>query len=170
MMTMVKDKILISACLAGQPVRYNGTARTLADDILATWTAAGCLVPVCPECAGGMPVPRPAAEIQDGCSGEDVLDGRARVVDCTGQDVTDEFLAGARDVLRTAQENNCRFALLTEGSPSCGSLLIYDGSFAGRRHSGEGVTTALLRRAGIEVFGDVTTLQKRMEAGKPAPQ
>ena len=45
--------------------------------------------------------------------------------------------------------------MLKEGSPSCGSGSIYDGSFKGRKIPGEGVTTALLRQAGIHVFSEL---------------
>ena len=57
-------KLLVSACLLGDPVRYDGQAQRLADPSLRVWQQAGMLVPFCPEVAGGLPTPRPAAECQ----------------------------------------------------------------------------------------------------------
>ena len=148
-------KILISACLMGQPVRYNGSARPLLHEAVARWKAEGRLVVFCPELAGGFSVPRPAAEIAGARDGNAVLDGVARVVERSGRDVSDGFVEGARRALEIAQANGCRHALLIDGSPSCGSGFLYDGSFSGRRHAGEGVTAALLRRHGIAVFSDL---------------
>ncbi|WP_029495687.1 2-thiouracil desulfurase family protein [Gluconobacter oxydans] len=148
----MKNRILVSACLLGQPVRYDGKAKTLLNPLLQQWQEEGRLVVVCPELAGGMPVPRPPAEIGARQDGKDVLQGDARVTDTSGADVTEEFVAGARIALNVAQTQGCRFALLMEGSPSCGSQMIYDGSFSGQKHAGAGVTAALLRQNDIQVF------------------
>lgn len=145
------EKILISACLTGEPVRYNGTGNRIENAILTRWRATDRLVPVCPEVCGGLPVPRPAAEIQGG-DGDAVLDGAATVTDRTGRDVTAAFLEGARKALALAVENGCALAILTEKSPSCGSRTIHDGGFSGGKTAGAGVTSALLRRHGIAVF------------------
>ncbi len=147
-------KILISACLMGLPVRYDGKPKTLLHAAVARWREDGRLVSFCPELAGGFAVPRPPAEIAGAMDGGDVLDGAAQVVEPTGRDVSDGFIEGARRALAVAQENGCRHALLIDGSPSCGSGFLYDGSFSGRRHEGEGVTAALLRRHGIAVYSD----------------
>jgi len=98
----------------------------------------------------GLPTPRPPAEIQGG-DGRDVLEGRARVVNIEGKDVTAEFLAGAQKALRIAQRRGIKEAVLKARSPSCGVGQIYDGSFSGRLREGDGVTTALLKRGGIIV-------------------
>jgi uncharacterized protein YbbK (DUF523 family) len=147
-------KILVSMCVVGHPVRYNGSAKTSAHDALERWQREGRLVPVCPELAGGFSVPRPPAEIAGGESGQQVLSGMARIVDVNGTDVTAPFVTGAHTALAVAQAHDCRFAILADGSPSCGSTFIYDGSFGNRRHAGAGVTAALLREHGIEVFAD----------------
>lgn len=123
------------------------------DDLFERWRAEGRLVPFCPEVAGGLPVPRPPAEIVGG-DGADVLDGAARVVADTGEDVTEAFVAGARLALETARRAGARVALLKESSPSCGSRMIYDGTFTGTWVAGDGVTAALLEREGIRVFGE----------------
>lgn len=135
------SSILVSACLLGQPVRYDGQAKTLADATLERWRAEGRLVPFCPEVAGGLAVPRPAAEIRE-----------ARILTGDGHDVTAAFHTGAAATLAAATAAGCRFALLTDGSPSCGSTIIHDGSFTRTRIAGAGVTAALLRAHGIRVF------------------
>ena len=153
-MKSIPPKILISACLLGRPVRYDGKGKLLADPLIERWKAEGRFVGYCPEQAGGLPTPRPPAEIEGGMNGEDVLAGRARVMEATGGDVTREFIAGGKKAVAVAREHGCAFALLIDGSPSCGSSFIYDGSFSGARHPGFGVTAALMRRAGIAVFSD----------------
>ncbi|WP_411033553.1 DUF523 domain-containing protein [Shinella sp. BYT-45] len=147
-------KILISACLAGLPVRYNGSAKPLLHEAVGRWKAEGRLVTLCPELAGGFQVPRPPAEIEGGLNGDDVLDARARVLEVSGRDVSAAYVDGARIALKIAHENGCRHALLIDGSPSCGSGFVYDGTFSGVRHAGQGVTAALLRRSGIAVYSD----------------
>ncbi len=145
-------KILISACLLGHAVRYDGKGKPLAHAAIERWKQEGRLVTICPEMAGGMAVPRPPAEIENGASGLDVLEGRARVIEITGGDVTSQFIDGAQKALAFAKNNGCAYALLIDGSPSCGSVAIYDGSFSGRKQAGNGVTAALLAQAGIAVF------------------
>lgn len=147
-------KILVSACLMGHAVRHDGKAKPLIHPALERWRQEARLVTICPEMSAGMPVPRPPAEIEAGMNGEDVLASRARVIEVTGADVTQGFLDAAENALALARQEECRYALLIDGSPSCGSGFIYDGSFQGHRHAGNGVTAALLRQAGIAVFSD----------------
>lgn len=144
--------ILISACLHGQPVRYDGQAKTFDHPRVIRWREEGRLVAICPELAGGFETPRLPAEIEAGMTGSDVLAGRARVLDSAGTDVTAAYLDGAKAALDLARQTACVAALLIDGSPSCGSASIYDGSFSGAKHSGEGVTAALFRAAGLPVF------------------
>lgn len=137
--------------MAGWACRFDGRAKT--DDDVVAQVGAGEAVPVCPEMIGGLSSPRRPAEIVDG-DGEDVLDGRARVVDDQGRDVTDAVLAGARQALALVREHGLSEAVLKDGSPSCGSREVYDGSFTGTRRPGEGVTAALLRRHGVRVLSE----------------
>ena len=146
--------ILVSACLLGEAVRYNGSDRRCDDPILLRWLAEDRVVPFCPEVAAGAPVPRPPSEIAGAKSGADVLVGRARVVEPDGNDVTGLFIQGAELTLARAHERGIRIAVLKEGSPSCGSDLIYDGNFSGRRLPGAGVTAARMRQGGIAVFSE----------------
>lgn len=150
----MKQKLLVSACLLGQAVRYDGAAKRCDHALLARWVAEGRVLPLCPELLGGLPVPRPPAEIGNGAGGAAVLAGSAQVVDVTGQLVSGAFLAGARRTLALAQAEGVRVAVLKEGSPSCGSARIRDGSFGGLSVAGAGVTAALLRQAGLQVFSE----------------
>jgi uncharacterized protein YbbK (DUF523 family) len=112
--------------------------------------ADGRAVLVCPEEDGGLPTPRPPAEIVGG-DGHDVLAGRAAVVTASGDDVTEIYVAGARVALDRAREAGARKAILKSRSPSCGAGAIYDGTFTRTVHDGDGVTAALLRQHDIEV-------------------
>jgi uncharacterized protein YbbK (DUF523 family) len=142
---------LVSACLMGCECRYDkkdnwiGTIEQLVKD--------GKAVPACPEQLGGLPTPRPPAEIIGG-DGFDVLDGKARVVDNTGNDVTANFIQGAQQALRIAQTVGATEAILKERSPSCGSAMIYDGTFSKTKRTGVGVTAALFIRNGIAVTSE----------------
>ena len=147
------SKVLVSACLLGQPVRYDGRSSGH-PDLLQTWQREGRVVPLCPEVAGGLPTLRPPAEIPGGQGGA-VLDGEAQVVTVGGEDVSAQFLAGARLALELVRRHGIRVAVLKSGSPSCGNRLVYDGTFSGTKVSGEGVTSALLRREGVLVFSEL---------------
>ena len=146
------ERILVSACLLGQPVRYDGGSHGPFDQLLA-WQTEGRLVPLCPEVAGGLPTPRPAAEIPGG-SGRQALAGRVPVLDVHGLDVSEAFRTGAETALRLVRERHIRLAVLKARSPSCGNRQNYDGSFSGTLIDGEGVTAAALRQAGVQVFNE----------------
>jgi len=147
------EKILVSRCLLGHRVRYDGGASGPFDQ-LASWLAQGRVVALCPEVAGGLPTPRPAAEIPGG-QGIEVLEGNARVLTADGEDFSAEFLSGARQALELVEKHHIRIAVLKANSPSCGNLQTYDGTFSGVKVSGEGVTAALLKRAGVQVFSEL---------------
>lgn len=148
------EKILISACLLGDPVRYDGQAKTIQHDLLTKWQAEGRLIPLCPEVAGGLPTPRAPAEVNRS-NGDTVLakDGfeNVRVLTQAGEDVSEQFIKGAEMALSLCKKHNIKYAVLTAKSPSCGSGKIYDGSFSSVLVDGDGITTSLLRRYGIQV-------------------
>lgn len=144
-------KILVSACLLGDPVRYDGNSKTVDSTELDALLAQDRVIGFCPEVAGGLPVPRAAAEIHAG-DGNAVIARLAWVKTCDGRDVTDYFLSGAEQALALCHEHDITVAVLTETSPSCGSSRIYDGSFNRNAIPGSGVTAALLRQHGIMVF------------------
>ncbi|MBC7225789.1 MAG: DUF523 domain-containing protein [Thermoflexales bacterium] len=143
--------VLVSACLLGLPTSYDGRGHLVAE--LVRLAALGRVVPVCPEVAGGLPVPRPPAEIVGG-SGGDVLDGRARVLTAAGEDVTEAYLRGAEVALALVRRYGIRLAVMKARSPSCSPSGIYDGTHTHRLIPGEGVTAALLRREGVRVVSE----------------
>ncbi len=145
------DGYLVSACLLGIRTRYDGGCCPVPR--LIQLAARGLAVPVCPEVAGGLPIPRPSAEIVGG-DGQAVLDGQARVLTIDGKDMTEAFLSGARQALETAQHLGIRQAVLKEDSPSCSCRRIYDGTFSDCIVSGQGVAAALLQRNGITVLSE----------------
>ncbi len=149
-----KDKILVSACLLGRKVRYNGNALYVSSDsadIFNQWVAQDKVISVCPEVDAGMDTPRIPAEISGG-DGYDVWEETALVIGKDGRDLTPFFKKGAKIAMDLCRRYNIRVAVLAENSPSCGSSAVYDGSFANKKIAGAGVTTALLRNNGIEVF------------------
>lgn len=160
------NRVLISACLLGVRVRYDGRSMDLDHPVLHRWHQEGRLVAVCPEMAGGLPVPRAPAEIRGDDGGEAVWKGTATVVTRQGVDVTPMFKQGALQTLATARMTRVIAAILTERSPSCGSTVLYDGSFSGRRRSGRGVTAQLLAASGIRVFSqnDITAAERWIAA------
>lgn len=147
--------VLVSACLLGSPVRYNGADKRSDNPVLRRWQAEGRVISVCPEVAGGLPVPRPPAEMEGGAGGGRVLSGQIRVVGPEGRDVSAAFVRGAESALQLAQRHRIKLAVLKEGSPSCGSGYVYDGTFSGVRRPELGVTSALLEANGIKVFSEL---------------
>ena len=150
---VMKSKILVSACLMGHKVRYNGSEKAHLEETLRRWQNEHRLVTHCPELAAGLSIPRLPAEIVDG-TGYDVMQGRARILESDGHDVTAHYQLAAWLALRAAQEAGCCAAILTDGSPTCGSQEIYSGTFSGQRQAGMGVAAALLQKNGIQVFSD----------------
>ena len=134
-------KILVSACLLGENCKYNG-GNNYNEDV-AKLAEGHKLIPICPECFGGLPIPRVPSEIKGG-----------RVYSKNGEDLTDEFNDGAEKALYVAEESGCQLAILKERSPSCGFGEIYDGSFSGKTVRGNGITAQLLYDNGIKIMGE----------------
>ena len=143
------EPVLVSACLAGIPVRHDGSSNERS--AVAELVAQGRAVLVCPEVDGGLGTPRPPAEIVGG-DGSDVLAGRARVLTVDGVDMTEPYVRGARLALEAAQVAGAATAILKARSPSCGRDAIYDGTHSRTLTEGDGVTAALLRAHGLTVL------------------
>lgn len=133
--------VLVSACLAGVPCRWDGADK--GNGKVAELARRGEAVLVCPEQLGGLSTPREPSELSGG-----------RVLDRAGRDVTEEFRRGAEVCLAIAELCGCRKAILKAKSPSCGSGQVYDGTFSGRLVPGDGLTAALLKSRGIEVVSE----------------
>ncbi|WP_237079403.1 DUF523 domain-containing protein [Myxococcus xanthus] len=141
--------VLVSACLLGEACRYDGRSQR-SERVLAA-LADKNVIPVCPEVASGLPVPRPPVDLRGG-TGVDVWAGRAVAVErAAGIDRTEAFQQGARLALEAARRFGATVALLKEKSPSCGSQRVYE---SGQLRAGEGITTALLRAKDITVLSD----------------
>ena len=135
------EKILISACLVGDKVRYDGHSNysPLIKDLLEKYE----LVPFCVEVEGGLGCPRKPSERKG-----------SRVVNNAGKDVTKNYLKGAEMALNICKYLDIKIAILKENSPACGVHQIHDGSFSGKLIKGEGTTTELLRKNGITVYSE----------------
>lgn len=140
------ENLLISACLLGVECKYSGGSNALPEETIEKLRTRYRLIPVCPETAGGLPTPRDPSERL----GE-------RVVSCRGADVTAQFKKGAEAALTLARRYGCTTALMKEHSPSCGSGLIYGGSFSGKLVKGDGCAAELLKAAGVSVVGENVT-------------
>lgn len=138
------EKILISACLYGEAVRYDGRDNLIDCPQLKAWKAQGRLIVLCPEVSGGLPTPRPPAELQ--------TDGE--VITAEGDDVTRSFQLGAQQAIALCRQHQIKLALLKENSPSCGSHFIYNGQFSGTKIPGQGLTAATLQANGVTVFSE----------------
>lgn len=137
------ERLLISACLLGRPCKYSGGSNALPPETLAALRRRWRLTAVCPETAGGLPIPREPSERRPGG-----VFGRG------GEDVTAAFEKGGETALALARRFGCRAALLKERSPSCGCGGVYDGSFTGRVIPGDGVAAEKLRAAGLRLLGE----------------
>lgn len=135
------EKILISACLVGDKVRYDG--RSNYSPLIVKLLEQYELVPFCPEVEGGLTTPRNPSEQK----GEKVYMNN-------GRDVTHQFEKGAELALNICQYLGIKIAILKDGSPSCGSKEIHDGSFSGKKIKGKGVTASLLEKKGIKVISE----------------
>lgn len=134
-------KIMVSACLLGDNVKYNEGNNQ--NNELIEFLQNHEVFKVCPEVMGGLKVPRIPAEIVND-----------KVINQEGMDVTDNYENGAKKVLKIVQDNNIKIAILKKNSPSCGSNYIYDGTFSHKLIKGDGITTKLLKENGIKVFNE----------------
>ena len=139
----MREKVLISACLAGINCKFNGENNLLDSGILDEILKKYHLLFVCPEVFSGLSTPREPAEMKDGL-----------VVTKTAKDVSENFKFGAEICLKIAKLNGCKKAILKARSPSCGSGQIYDGSFSKKLVFGDGVAAKLLKENEILVFSE----------------
>jgi uncharacterized protein YbbK (DUF523 family) len=135
------ERILVSACLLGLKVRYDGKEKT--NEELVEKIKDYDFIPVCPEIFGGLSTPRVPAEIREN-----------KVINKEGIDVTSNYNRGAEEVLKLAKKFNIKRVVLKSKSPSCGKGKVYDGSFSGNLVDGFGVTAKLLMDNGIDVLSE----------------
>ena len=136
-------KVLISACLLGDNVKYSGGNNLTPELVTLLEKYNVKIVKICPECFAGLPIPRVPSEIRE-----------EKVYGKDGRDITEEFLIGAEKTYQIAKIKQVDFAILKERSPSCGSSFIYDGSFSGKVIQGQGLTARRLNKENIVIFSE----------------
>ena len=141
-----KERLLISACLVGDNVKYDGTNNLMSEDILNNLSEKYELVPICPEVLGGMTVPRVPCEITSLQPLE--------IKNEFGIDMKDHFISGENEVLYYVGKFSIKYALLKSNSPSCGNEYIYDGNFNGTLVKGQGITANILSSNGVKVYNE----------------
>lgn len=135
----MKEKLLISSCLLGNNVKYNGKNNYI--EGIEALKELYDLVIICPEVMGGLSIPRIPSEIRNN-----------QVFNKEGLNVTNEFLKGANIALDLVNKHNIKYALLKDGSPSCGSTYIYDGTFNSIKINNFGMTVRLLKEKNIKIY------------------
>jgi len=146
-------KLFVSACLTGKAVQYDGKLRKIENPILQKWIKEKKVFPFCPEIAGGLDTPRNRAEIVKIKAAKNIED-RFLIKDIEHNDLTDHFIAGAQLSLKFAKEKNIKLALLKDGSPSCGTTYIHDGSFTNVRIKGKGILAYFFDENNILCFNE----------------
>ena len=141
---MNPQKIIISACLLGDDVKYDGTNNSILNDpLIQKLIELDMLIKICPEVEGGLPIPRPKSEIIGN-----------KVQNIQKIDVTQQFLLGAQKICEIAQKNSVKIAILKSKSPSCGKDFVYDGSFSKVLINGDGLSVRALKKMGVKVFSE----------------
>ena len=143
--------ILVSACLAGIPCRYDGKSKTVPE--IRKLVQNGKAVTVCPELLGGLEIPRPPAEIRNG-----------RILTEKGRDVTQNYVNGSKKALEICLMNHCDQAVLKEKSPACGAHVVYDGTFTGRITERHGIFASMLLENHIPCFNEYEYKEKKNES------
>ena len=144
---MEKEKLLISSCLLGENVKYDGTNNVLSKEILKKLNEKYELFSFCPEVAGGLPTPRIPCEI--------ISQNPLKIVNKNNEDKTVNFIDGANKTLDLCIKNNIKIALLKSNSPSCSNHFIYDGTFSSSKIKSNGVTTNQLLLNNILTYNEI---------------
>ena len=145
-----KKKILVSGCLLGMKVNYEGKGCQV--DELRQLFLQGQAIPVCPEALANLPIPRDPAEIV-------LVNEERKVYNNKEIDVTEEYRLGAQRTLDTARTSGAKIAIMKSKSPSCGCGKIYDGTFSNNLVDGDGIAAALLKENGIRVITEEDFLE-----------
>jgi len=147
----MKENILVSSCLLGELVKYDGSHNKLEDILLKKLQDKYNIIPVCPEVEGGLGTPRTPCEI--------VLHNPLKIINKDGEDKTIEFINGANHTIKLAIMKNVKIALLKSNSPSCSNKYIYDGNFSDNKVIGVGITTMILEENEIKVYNEKEIMQ-----------
>lgn len=137
--------ILVSKCLLGENCKYSGGNNY--NKSVVEFCENHNIIPICPECMGGLPTPREPSEIR-------FVNGVEKVFTQSGCDVSASFQKGAEASLKAANENETELCILKESSPSCGVNNIYDGTFSHVKISGMGLTAKILKQNGFKILSE----------------
>ncbi|MCT4585196.1 MAG: DUF523 domain-containing protein [Peptostreptococcaceae bacterium] len=143
-------KTLVSACLLGIDCKYSGENNK--NEELLEFLKGKDIIPICPEQLGGLKTPRQMAELKS--TAKDIVENEGIVITKDNVDVTKEFLKGGYEILKYLKLFDIEKAILKEGSPSCGSNFVYDGSFSSKKIKGQGITAYLLQKEGVKLFSE----------------
>ena len=132
-------KIAVSACLLGENCKYNGGNNR--NEAVLNFIKDKEVIPVCPEVAGGLPVPRVPVELVNG-----------EAVNRDGVNVDREFRLGVERMLEKLAGEEIELVILQPRSPSCGVKQIYDGTFTGTLVDGQGMFAKALQEKGYRVM------------------
>ena len=143
----LKEKLLISSCLLGENVKYDGSNNSLSKDFLDKLKEKYELFSFCPEVAGGLPTPRVPCEI--------ISQNPLKIVNKNNEDKTIEFVNGANKTLELCRKEGIKIALLKANSPSCSNHFIYDGTFSSTKIKSNGVTTNQLLLNNILIYNEL---------------
>lgn len=143
-------KILVSACLLGIDCKYSG--KNNKNEKLLEFLKGKDIIPICPEQLGGLKTPRQMAELKS--SAKEIIENKGIVITKDNKDVTKEFLKGGYEILKYLELFDIEKAILKEGSPSCGSNFVYDGSFSSKKIKGQGITAYLLEKEGVKLSSE----------------
>lgn len=133
------EKVIVSACLLGEPCRYDG--KSCPNQMVIDYVKDKEVYAVCPEQLGGLQTPRASCEIIDG-----------KVMNTQGIDCTKQYIDGAMKVLELAKKENISLAILKSKSPSCGYGEVYDGSFCRKLIKGNGICAEMLVNNAVNVI------------------
>ena len=158
------NKVLVSACLLGEVVRYDGRHNLFSHPLLEKLKHEDRLVTICPEVAGGLSVPRPYSTIARRIPVEVITDD--------GEDVTPQFVLGAELTAELAKREGCVAALMKADSPACGNRDVLGAAFSGKEASGAGIAAQELIESGIPVFNEseINRLEAMLEELDLMPQ
>jgi len=143
--------ILVSACLAGINCNYKGESKP--NKKIIELIKKGKAIPICPEQLGGLATPRSGARILSN-KGLDIIENRSRLITDDSQDVTDQYLRGAQEILKIIDDFNVLTVILKQGSPSCGNGKTQGGEERRELVQEDGVTVALLKKNGVQVYSE----------------
>jgi uncharacterized protein YbbK (DUF523 family) len=135
--------ILVSDCLLGSRVRYDGNHCSLGKSKIHLLKENFNIIAICPEVMSGMSVPREPIEIKN-----------SKVIKQDQTDITSSFDRVFKYLENLLNEKDIKYAVLKDFSPSCGSTFIYDGSFSGVKIPGNGLITSYLKKQNVEIFNE----------------